>query len=103
MVQNTSIYNRIAQLWLKITIISFLTAIVTIAPQSMAQTHISKATVGELIDGGSMRLDWKNSEIVIPFDLPDTVWVDKVEFLVSASPTGALRHNRNLHLSLIHI
>ncbi|MEP6342507.1 MAG: cellulose biosynthesis cyclic di-GMP-binding regulatory protein BcsB [Maricaulaceae bacterium] len=78
---------------------SFLiAALLSLTPQATAQTHISKTTVSELIEGQPTRLDWKTSEIVIPFNLPETVWVDKVEFLISARPTGALRHHRNLQL-----
>ena len=81
--------------------VSLLIAVLlTLTPQATAQTHISKTTVSDLIDDQPTRLDWKTSEIVIPFNLPETVWVDKVEFLISARPTGALRHHRNLQLRI---
>ena len=70
------------------------------ASPALAQTHISKSTVGDLLGNTPSTLDWKTNEIAIPFDLPEMVWVDKVEVLVSAQPTGALRHRRNLRLRI---
>jgi len=71
-----------------------------IAIPARADTHISKTSVGDLVGTAPSTLDWKTNEIVIPFDLPQTVWVDKVEVLISARPTGALRHRRNLQVRI---
>ena len=65
-----------------------------------AATHLSKTTIGELVGNEPTILNWKTNEIIIPFDLPGTVWVDKVELLISAQPTGELRHRRNLELRI---
>ncbi len=67
-------------------------------PSASAQSHISKVSIDNLVGNNTTTLDWKTNEVVIPFDLPDTVWVDQVEFLVSAQPTGQLRQRRNLQL-----
>lgn len=85
-------YRFIASLFMAILCMSAVTA--------TAQSHISKTSAGDLMGTEPSILDWKTNEIIIPFDLPETVWVDKVEVLISARPTGALRHRRNLHLRI---
>ena len=100
MVQIISFFNKIKPVWLHVFVANLLIALLTFAPQATAQTHISKTTVGELMGANPTELNWKTNEIIIPFDLPQTVWVDKVEFLLSAMPTGALRHHRNLHIRI---
>ena len=100
MVQNNAIINDFKQLWLQIIVASLWILALFISPQAAAQTHISKTTIGELVGDTPTELNWKTNEIIIPFNLPETVWVDKVELLLSASPTGALRHHRNLHLRI---
>lgn len=75
-------------------------AILTTAPAAAAKDHISKVSIDNLVENNTTILDWKTNELVIPFDLPETVWVDHVEFLVSARPTGQLRQRRNLQLRL---
>jgi len=54
--------------------------------------------LGEIVGNNPTVLNWKTNEIIIPFDLPGTVWVDKVEVLISARPTGELRFHRNLKI-----
>lgn len=75
-------------------------AIMTIAPFATAQSHISKVSIDNLVGNNSTTLDWKTNEVIIPFDLPETAWVDNVELLVSARPTGQLRQRRNLQLRI---
>jgi len=75
-------------------------AILADAPSAAAQNHISKVSIDNLVENNTTTLDWKTNEIMIPFDLPETVWIDHVEFLVSAQPTGQLRQHRNLQLRL---
>jgi len=75
-------------------------AILAVTPSAAAQNHISKVSIDNLVETNTTILDWKTNEIIIPFDLPETVWIDHVEFLVSAQPTGQLRQRRNLQLRL---
>jgi len=70
------------------------------SPSALAASHLSKTTVGQLVGNEPTVLNWKTNNITIPFDLPGTVWVDKVELLISAQPTGELRHRRDLELRL---
>ena len=100
MVQIISFFHKIKPVWLRLFVANVLVALLTFAPQATAQTHISKTAIGELMGANPTELNWKTNEIIVPFDLPQTVWVDKVEFLLSAIPTGALRHHRNLHVRI---
>ncbi len=98
--QNISFLRRSAQLTYRFLTIWLISAILTMAPSVGAAEHISKVNVEALVGNNPTILDWKTNELIIPFDLPETVWVDNVELLVSASPTGQLRHRRNLQLRI---
>ena len=95
-----SIYNKIVGYahWVAACAIIMLTFAVSPISSAQSNSHISKTSVSELVGNEPAVLNWKTNDIVIPFDLPGTVWVDKVEVLISARPTGELRHRRNLRL-----
>ena len=75
MEQKVSIYGRLMGFahWIS----AFLLITLSLAHGSLAhaQSYISKTSVGELIGNDPTVLNWKTNNVVIPFDLPGTVWV----------------------------
>lgn len=100
MVQKESINGRLTGLSLWIAACMLVIFALIWAPLASASSHISKTSIGALVGDQPTVLNWKTNDVIIPFDLPDTVWVDRVEVLISARPTGELRHRRNLRLRL---
>ena len=96
MVQKVSIKGRLLGYAHWITACVLIMFSLAHASLASAQSHISKTSIGEIVGNDPTVLNWKTNEVVIPFDLPGTVWVDKVEVLISARPTGELRYRRNL-------
>lgn len=78
-------------------LLAFFVFLPAIAEASTNRTPVIHKINFNDIDGDPVRtLDWRSPTASLTFDVPDNDWVDDVEFLLSAHPTGPVATNAPL-------
>ncbi len=65
-----------------------------------APQKIYKSRFNESENNINRILDWRNNSIQLSFDIPENQWVDHIELMLAADPSGSVSRQTPLHIKL---